>query len=93
MAIGQLLTIEHLKPKKLQYLFLKNHEDLMNLLDSLKLWLCPKRFYTMKIVLFITMGVVNSTPLRWNEFEQRIMKIVYVDMDSVLVISKVVLMP
>ena len=30
-------------------------------------------------------GRVNSTPLRWNEFEQRIMKIVYVDMDSVLV--------
>ena len=25
------------------------------------------------------------TPLRWNKFEQRIMKIVYVDMDSVLV--------
>ena len=30
-------------------------------------------------------STTNSTPSLWNKFEQRIMKIVYVDMDSVLV--------
>ena len=28
---------------------------------------------------------IKLSPLRWSRFEQRIMKIVYVDMDSVLV--------